>query len=203
MIEGNLKSFRRRCHWFASFIFSAMAVVIIPISLLSSQVRAQDPGVIVGPQIDIFVGPEDQGMYDLKDAAFDSINNRFLVVWVNSVANVTFDVYGQLVKADGTLHGSRITIPTPDDKRNPQVAFDPVNKQFLVTWIDHRDYPPSLYGQLVNVDGSLNGSDFAISPARSEGVRHKVENYTVQFDTRNHRYLAVWSGLNLVIGVSK
>ena len=81
-------------------------------------------------------------MYDLKDAAFDSINNRFLVVWVNSVANVTFDVYGQLVKADGTLHGSRITIPTPDDKRNPQVAFDPVNKQFLVTWIDHRDYPP-------------------------------------------------------------
>lgn len=202
MIPGNFKSLRQGFHWLAIFMFTAMAFVIIQIALLSSQVRAQDPGVIVSPQIDIFVGPEDQGKWGLKDAAFDSINNRFLVVWTNSIADVTFDVYGQLVNADGKLHGSRIAIPTPDEKRDPQVAFDPVNRRFLVTWIDSRDYPHSIYGQLVNDDGNLYGSNFAISPAPSEGVRHAVRNYTVQFDTQNHRYLIVWSGQDLVVGVS-
>jgi hypothetical protein len=179
-------------------ILTTVILLVLLVSLLNSRARAEDTGVIVSPQIDIFVGLGDQGFHG-RVAAFDSINNRFLVVWTDGgVETPEIDLYGQLVNADGTLYGSPIpiSISTVSGGRqlSPKIAFDPHNGRFLVVWDDDRDGMPwRSYGQLVNVDGTLYGDNFAISPDRPNYDLH-ASDPAVQFNTFSNRFLVVWGG---------
>lgn len=180
-------------------VFSISVILLMLLmSLPDSRARAEDTGVIVSPQIDIFVGPGDQGWHG-RVAAFDSINNRFLVVWADGgVETPEIDLFGQLVNADGTLYGNPIAISIPPAnggrQLGPTAAFAPTNGRFLVVWSDDRDGMPwRVYGQLVNVDGTLYGDNFAISPDRPNYDLH-ASDPAVQFDTFSNRFLVVWGG---------
>ncbi|MGC8810797.1 MAG: CFI-box-CTERM domain-containing protein, partial [bacterium] len=121
--------------------------------------------------------------------AFDSANQRFLVTWTDYRGAISYDIYGQLVNANGTLNGSNFPISTADyDQNHPAVAYDSSNQRFLVAF---SSYSPSIdhdiYGQIVNADGNLIGSSFIISNA--EGVQY---NPSVAYDTANQRFLVVW-----------
>src|SRR3989338_4390639 len=141
-------------------------VFLTPLFMLVARTEA---GVNVGPQIDIYVGPNSQTD---QFAAYDSVNRRFLVVWYEG-AQGTANFYGQLVNNDGSLYGQRITIYQVADYPYlfaPKAAFDPVNQRFLVVWgWSHVRQPEEIwvtetYGQFVNSDGSLHGGNFRISP---------------------------------------
>ena len=76
-------------------------VVLASTSILAA--GAQDSEVDVGPLIDIHTGARNQSE---ASVAADTVNNRFLVVWNHwSTDSTDTDVEGQLVDADGTLHG--------------------------------------------------------------------------------------------------
>ncbi len=197
-----------------SMCFSKTAVIIlmflIIISLSISQVSAQNT-VIVGPQIDIYIGPKDQWMSagegPASYVALDSINNRFLVVWEddrNDQGQPYYwerDIYGQLINADGTLYGSPIAISTLSGSQqlSPRVVFDSTNGRFLIIWRDTRDIAPwdygpwNTYGQLVNADGTLYGDNFAISTITG-GEYHGMSPSGVVFDTVSERFFVTMVG---------
>lgn len=172
--------------------FLALAA-LTGIALTSGQARAQAPQPVVSPQIEISAGAGEQGFFGVS-ASFDPSHNRFLVAWTDG-AELTegIDLYGQLVNADGTLFGSRISIELNESGAfYPAAAFDTVNQRFLVVWTDDRNGDGDIYGRLVNADGSLYGSDFAISPIPPE--YHYAMLPKVQFDSVNGRFLVIWSG---------
>jgi hypothetical protein len=162
-------------------------------ALGSGQARAQGTQPVVSPPIDIFVGPGEQGVYGVS-AVFDPPHSRFLVAWTDAgLGRESVDLYGQLVNADGTLFGSRIPIEVNESQAiYPAAAFDTVNQRFLVVWMDGRNGDSNIYGRLVNADGSLYGSDFAISPIPPE--YHRAGGPKIQFDSVNVRFLVIWSG---------
>ena len=166
-------------------------LAVAGIALVSGQADAQAPSVIVSPQIEIFAGPGDQGRGGVS-ISFDSAHNRFLVLWTDEVSTPS-DVYGQLVNADGTRYGSPIAITVNEGWQwSPQATFDPVNERYLAVWDDNRNGVSNIYGQLVSADGSLYGSNFAISPlppSDHQGWRPKV-----RFDSGNDRFFVIWSG---------
>ena len=87
--------------------------------------------------------------------AYDSINQKYLVVW-DSMFNR--DIFGLLVGADGSPVGKVFSISTYFGS-NPSVAFDNVNQRFLVAWTwGVTD------GQFVNPDGTILGDRLFISP---------------------------------------
>jgi cation diffusion facilitator CzcD-associated flavoprotein CzcO len=103
--------------------------------------------------------------------AYDSMNNRYLVVYEQFNVGVKGDIYGQLLNADGTAYGSEISISTAtNDQYTPSVAYDSGNGRFLVAWDDERNGNANsdIYGQLVNANGSLNGPNFPISTAAND-----------------------------------
>ena len=71
----------------------------------------------------------------------------------------------------------------------PAMAYDSVNKRFLVVW-QSGDAPEdsNVYGQLINADCSLYGNPITISTA--EGNQY---NINVAFDFKRERFLVVWS----------
>ncbi|MGQ9696132.1 MAG: CFI-box-CTERM domain-containing protein [Thermodesulfobacteriota bacterium] len=123
--------------------------------------------------------------------AYDSANQRFLVVWHAVVTGGDSDIYGQLVNANGTLNGPNFVISNGEyDQRFPKVAYDNAHQRFLVVWQDTRreeDYY-DIYGQLVNANGTLNGFNFVI--ANADGIQARP---AVSYDSSNQRFLVVWA----------
>jgi len=176
----------------AAFVFTqaASAMVLLAVGRAAS-------GALVQPPFAIYTGTGDQS---IPDVAFDPINNRALVTWVeNAPTGGALAVRGQLMNADGTAYGPAISISAAGSRdawyglgmgTSRVVAFDPDDQRYLVVWVDARS--PSggakIYGQLLNPDGSLYGDNFAISPGGSVGAP------TVAFDSINDRFLVSWTG---------
>jgi Tfp pilus assembly protein PilX len=135
-----------------------MAVLILlVVSAPASSVSAEYTAAVISPQVDIIVGPGIQGWYGYS-VAFDSMNSRYLVVSDNwDYPTEQIGICGQLVNADGSLYGDRISIAVYG--LSPRVAFDSNNGGFLVAF---QGGSFTIYGQLVNSDGSLSGSNFVI-----------------------------------------
>jgi hypothetical protein len=127
------------------------------------------------------------------DVAYDSRNQRFLVVWDDErdFISSNIDIYGQLVNSDGTL------FPTPAESEltiysgihsqiSPAVAYDSLYSRFLVAY----NYGGiGIIAQMVNDDGSLYGTPVTVSdPADSDR-----ENPAVAYDSFNHRFLVSWN----------
>lgn len=124
----------------------------------------------------------------LPAIAYDSLNNRLLVVFTKVVlsgGNYYAYVYGQILNGDGTPYGPEFPISGTLSGQNPvttSVAFDSSSQRYLVVW-------PSMniYGQLVNADGTPEGSAIQIS-----NTAYDVDP-AVATDTVNHRFLVVWT----------
>ena len=115
---------------------------------------------------------------------YDYVNQRFLVVWISVQS-----IHGQFINADGTLQGEEFTIVDSGEGFYPiehsLVAYDGVNQRYLVVW-DLRWGLGDIIGQLVNADGTLLETAFAI--ALSAGM-----NPSVAFDNINQRFLVAWT----------
>ncbi|WP_235919339.1 Ig-like domain-containing protein [Heliomicrobium undosum] len=106
-------------------------------------------------------------------------------------------VFGQFLRADdGLLLGDGIILADTDavpSGQHPSVAYDSVNKRYLIVWEDYRypqtgDRTHNIYGQLLNADGTLNGSNFIIS---ENGSAEQYDPF-VAFDSGNVKYLVLW-----------
>ena len=126
--------------------------------------------------------------------AYDSVNQRFLVTWTDNRNEATtfFDIYGQLLNANGTPNGAEIIVSNAtNNQTNSSVAYDSANQRFLVTWTDQRDDGTTghdIYGQLLNANGTPNGGNFPICNANSN-----QDGGRVAYDSANQRFLVVWT----------
>jgi len=122
-------------------------------------------------------------------AVYDSTSGRFLVVWGDNRGVNGYDIYGQLVRADGTPYGSNFPISeSTNDQRNPSVAYDSASRQFLVAWSDNRSgWSFDIYGRFLDAEGTPIGSAFIISDATGD-----QGNPVAVFDGVNRRFLAAW-----------
>jgi hypothetical protein len=89
-------------------------------------------------------------------AAFDNVNQRFLVAWEdarNQSANISnIDIYSQFIDPQGQLSGGNtIVTVAPSNQLAPAVAFGDVYfRKFLVIWKDGRlNNNADIYGQLL------------------------------------------------------
>jgi len=117
--------------------------------------------------------------------AIASDGNNFLIVWFERSASGDWDILGQLISAQGSPIGASITIATgANSQYDTDVLFDGV--QYFVVWRETSNF---IYGQRVDVNGSLLGPAIPVSNATS--------NYRYQPTLVNSRdnYLIVWSEL--------
>ena len=103
------------------------------------------------------VSPPDR-QNNMTSLAFDSFNNRFLLLW-NSAAYGN-GIYGQLINADGSLSGTEMAIASYPYSTNGLVIFDAACQKFFLVG---NSYYNKIFGQLLNLDGSLFGPIFNIS----------------------------------------
>jgi hypothetical protein len=123
--------------------------------------------------------------------AFGTQQEEWLVVWYDERHDDNDDIYGQFVTRDGSLNGEPIPICTDSAKqRYPDVAYNPLDDQFLVVWDDNRNNTSDIYGQRVDAtDGSLLGEIQVTTDASSQSWP------AVAADDKTGQFLVVWMDL--------
>ena len=155
------------------------------------------------------MGPAGNTAYDadMPAVAWDSANNRFLVVWSGAEDVVgEEEIWGQVVDADtGSLVGSDFQIsfvgPADDparDAEDPAVAYNSATGEFLVVWsADHyADGDFEIFGRRVNASTqALVGSMVRVS-VMGPGVDpdYDATEPAVAYNHVANQYLVVWSG---------
>lgn len=121
------------------------------------------------------------------ELAYDSVNNRYLLVY-EKLTGLNYNIYGQLVNSDGTLSGNEFVIANNARNENdPVVSFDPATRRYLVAWRFNSVLGDDIYGQIVNVDGTMNGGNFAICNNNETQL-----SPAVCYDSANDRFDVVW-----------
>lgn len=151
---------------------------------------------------------ENTGSGTNPSLAVDSISSprKFLVAWEDMRGGSNTKVFGQLINSGGGLYnnnrmlsfqdstgtGTNDTIITNSRQTKPFVSYDAVNQRYFVIWQDERNGSTSaanidLYGQNVNLDGSLSGANYAISSNPSNQLAPSIA-----YDPNFKQFLAVW-----------
>lgn len=64
------------------------------------------------------------------------------------------DLYGQKIDASGNIGAAIPLVIGPGDQGASAVAYDPVNKRYLVAWTDYRDVAPNIRGRFFDSNGN-------------------------------------------------
>ena len=135
-----------------------------------------------------------------------SVPRKFLVAWEDMRGGPNTKIFGQLINSGGGLYnsnrilsfqdsagsGTNDAVITNSRQTRPTVSYDAVNQRYFVMWQDERNSSTSaanidLYGQYVNLDGSLSGANYAISSNPSNQLAPSIA-----YDPNFKQFLAVW-----------
>src|SRR5207248_3123664 len=139
-------------------------------------IRLATNGVMQGSQLDL------GRTGGLPRAAFDGRN--YLVAWPD-LSDVLPDIYGQFIRPDGTMAGTRFLIEAgADAEEMGGLAFDGTN--YLAVWESDTETSNGVFaveGRFITPAGDLLGSRLEISGGAAEqrfpDVAWNVENYLV------------------------
>ncbi len=138
-------------------------------------------------------------MLDLAlDAAWDAVNDRFMVVWSDIVSGTVddFDIFGQLVAPDGNLVGDKLLISSaPNQQHEPSIAFSPEAGRYLVVFENSDPFSQTtdLGGQFLSAAGmpllTAPQENFLIA---SPGPERQARYPDVAYDAAGRTFLTVW-----------
>jgi Ca2+-binding RTX toxin-like protein len=133
-------------------------------------------------------------------------DDNYLVVWQadDLPTDEEFEIFGQLVSANGTKLGSELRISSVrtdgDATRGafePAIAYNPTANEYLVSW-QADDLSANeefeIFGQRLSATGAEVGADdFRISSAGVDGdVNRAASNPTIAYNPTANEYLVSW-----------
>lgn len=127
--------------------------------------------------------------------AFDSVNNRFCIVWEDARSGSdNYNLFARFYDTSGNHVGSeQIICNDPNSQAEPWIAFDDVNSHFFVVWeegVEPDTGPFSLYGRLFDAQGTPIGSRLSIA----SGTTQTDYNFPcVAFCEQTERFLVTWN----------
>ncbi len=128
--------------------------------------------------------------------AYNSKNNDYLVVWVDSRNKSTSgrDIYAQLVSATGELKGNEIIVSNaPGDQTSAMcIAYNSIDNEYLLVY---GDVPSkSIICQRISSTGDLIGNKSVISSvSRLLGSDpYYVPMQSIAYNSKDNNYLVVW-----------
>jgi hypothetical protein len=116
---------------------------------------------------DWFLLTDDPSHQGNPEVTYNSSSDQYLVIWEDArgTGGVWDEIYAQFVNSDGTLAGTNFPVVTVDDPYDHQMtdlrlAYNATTNRYLVVWCDYE--VDEVFGQQVNANGSLFGSEIAI-----------------------------------------
>ncbi|MEL6390778.1 MAG: hypothetical protein AAFQ02_11490, partial [Bacteroidota bacterium] len=167
------------------------------------------------------MGPDDDSSFNANQPAiaYNSTDDNYLAVWLGDeaeggLADDEFEIYGQVINADGSLFGQRFRISFQGDDGNsnfdaatPSVAYNSEANNFFVVWRgdDNQgqlvDDEFEIYGQLISNLGQLVGMNLRVSEMGVDGnAAFDASNPDVAYNPAANNFMVVWHGNDVTVG---
>ena len=150
-------------------------------------------------------GDKERAAYE-PAIAYNSQANNYLVVWKGdgSTGDDEFEIFGQLMAANGTEIGSdfqisnanSLNMATNREAFNPAVTYNSQANQYLVSWTADglaTDNDFEIFGQRLSATGEEIGIDFQISAVEPATTSRAAFNPAIAYNSRANQYLVSWS----------
>ncbi len=125
---------------------------------------------------------------------FDSVTQRFLVVWEKHLTSVEPKIWGQLLHTGSGKYSGNFQIGEDSDRGQtlPHISYDTTNQRFLVTWEDSASGAVSLenvdvFGQFLNGAGTTSGNNFHITTNQYNQL-----SPSTAYNSESQMFLSVW-----------
>ncbi|HEY4505835.1 MAG TPA: hypothetical protein VJG67_04050 [Candidatus Paceibacterota bacterium] len=121
--------------------------------------------------------------------AYNPISNTWMVV------SALDEIWARIMKNDGTATGAQFKINQTSGVQvmSPKIAYATNINKYLVVWLGFPD--PSggtIYGRLINADGTSGGSAFTIFKDPPGGASFFYTNSALRYDSKNKKFVLVW-----------
>lgn len=143
--------------------------------------------------------------------AYNGTDREYLIVWEgDNAADEEYEIWGQRIDAEtGLVLGTafRISDMGPDantgyEARNPAVAYNSTNNEYLVVWWGDDNMDPlvddeyEIFGQRINASGvEVGTNDFRISDmGPNASTLYGAWYPEVVYNGADNQYLVVWEG---------
>ena len=128
---------------------------------------------------------------------YDPDDGEYLVVWRDGRESAIggADIFAQRVSPSGSRVGFNFRVSGKNatgSDRDPAVAYDPDDAEYLVVWLDAREYSTrdtDIFAQRVSPSGSRVGFNFRVSGKNATWI---VQNVAVAYSSDAGEYLVVW-----------
>ena len=148
--------------------------------------RVAADGTLAG---DLLVIAQAEGEQKFPAVVYNPDAAEYLVLWTDYRADPDGDVYGRRLAADGSPVGSHFPVGATEALQDtPDVAYNPVDELYLAVWRDRRGSAIYVYGQVIEANGALSGTNFAVYDGGGDNQQPRVA-----YSAANHEFLAVWS----------
>ena len=171
------------------------ASVVIGVAGRAASAGAED-GALVGSNFRVSDETAHSSAYH-TDVASNPDATEYLVVWRDGREYSTrgSDIYAQRLSGTGSLLGSNVRVSdemATSDEYGPAVVYNPDADEYLVVWVDTRDYATrgaDIYAQRISSTGSPAGSNFRVSDEEAIGTDLSP---AVGYSSNAGEYLIVW-----------
>jgi hypothetical protein len=130
--------------------------------------------------------------------AYDSLNDRFLIVWQQYISygssDDSWNIYGSIVDIEGNFIKDTFAIDDTEgsDQERPSVSFSTKDNKYLVAYKDDTTY---VYARVIGDDGEVYRSNrIATAPLAT------ATNPNVSYNDGNEKFLISWSNLDHIKG---
>jgi len=133
---------------------------------------------------------------------FDSVNNRFCVVWEDARTSETnYNIYGRLYDINGNpVGGEKSICIAANSQCEPWVAFDPIHQQYMIVWeegLTANNGPFSLKAGVFDKNLNQIGNTITVATG-SDSVDYNFP--CVEFSSETQRYLITYNNDDISAG---
>jgi hypothetical protein len=129
------------------------------------------------------------GSYEEQPAiAYNWTHGEYLVAWFNNRPN-TQDIYVRRISKSGVLL-SWFAVSTASNCKNPAVAYNHANDQYLVVWSQYNDANTQweIYGRIITWNAPGNNTPFLIASWSNWNLELPV----LAWNSYRNEYMVVW-----------
>jgi hypothetical protein len=113
---------------------------------------------------------------------FDPVNGRYLVVFKRY--DTPARISGQFVARDGSLIGSNFEVVGSTDAFNPDLAYSPKKRCYVVVW---QDISSSIFAKIITAEGEVSTHPLVLRSATA------ISGPKITYNSRHDEFLVVWA----------
>ena len=167
--------------------------------------RVSPEGGLIGPPFSPLLSVSPMARI-LPRIAHNTFKNQYMIAFSMGQENTGWDLFITILGSDGTILSDPICLSAvPKNASHPVIVFNPVRREYLISWNENRYGSVDVFGIIVDEDGSVVKDVFDLCTAAGDQynpyICHNPTNDTYLINWEDFRNVPTWEDPGDIYGL--